>query len=184
MLIGLGATAVIIALLAFRPDKIFLDDTVDESLADAFQLTQEAEAPPADTPEIDEQRAQRPSPSSTASEQTIQPGDPMALASGEFVGVDHFAVGTATVYEQEGDVVLRLEDDTDIQNGPDLVVWLLPADSYDGGVPTEYLDLGAIKGNVGGQNYVLPAEFDPEVHQLVLVWCERFAVPFAAAALS
>ncbi len=184
MLVGLGVTALIVALLAFRPDKIFLDDTVDESLADAFQPTLEDEAPPADTPEVDDQRAQRSSPSSATSEQTTQSGEPMALASGKFVGVDHLAAGTATVYEQEGDFVLRFENDTDIQNGPDLYVWLLPTNSYDGGVPTEYLDLGTIKGNVGGQNYELPAEYDPAVHKTVLVWCLRFSTPFAAAPLT
>ena len=45
-------------------------------------------------------------------------------------------------------------------------------------------DLGKIKGNVGGQNYALPADFDPAVHRFVLVWCERFSVPFAAAPLA
>ncbi|MFV1999440.1 MAG: DM13 domain-containing protein, partial [Acidimicrobiia bacterium] len=76
------------------------------------------------------------------------------------------------------------EDNTDIQNGPDLYIWLLPTDEYSGGTPTEYIDLGLIKGNVGGQNYELPAEFDPDVDQLVLVWCKRFSTPFAAASLN
>jgi hypothetical protein len=40
-----------------------------------------------------------------------------------------------------------------------------------------------LKGTVGGQNYELPADFDPELHRTVLIWCLRFAVPFAAAKL-
>jgi hypothetical protein len=79
--------------------------------------------------------------------------------------------------------VLRFEDDTDIQNGPDLYVWLLAGDSYESGTPDEYIDLGLLEGTVGGQNYVLPDEFDPEIHRTVLIWCLRFAVPFAAAPL-
>jgi hypothetical protein len=71
-----------------------------------------------------------------------------------------------------------------IQNGPDLYVWLLAADSYDGGTPVDYIDLGTLKGTVGGQNYALPEEFDPAVHRTVLVWCLRFSVPFAAAPLA
>ncbi len=80
-------------------------------------------------------------------------------------------------------VVFRFEDDTDIQNGPDLFVWLLESDSYEGGSPGEFIDLGKIKGNVGGQNYELPAAFDPDIHQFVLIWCKRFSVPFAASPL-
>jgi hypothetical protein len=79
--------------------------------------------------------------------------------------------------------VLRFEDDTDIQNGPDLYVWLLADTSYESGTPEEYIDLGLLKGTVGGQNYQLPDEFDPETHRAVLIWCLRFAVPFAAASL-
>ncbi|MCL1599546.1 MAG: DM13 domain-containing protein, partial [Actinomycetia bacterium] len=112
------------------------------------------------------------------------PPQPVAATTGRFIGIDHSAIGTATVYEQGGEFVLRFEDGTDIQNGPDLFVWMLASDTYTGGVPTEYLDLGKLKGNVGGQNYQLPSEYDPDVHRVVLVWCKRFAVPFAAASLT
>ena len=88
------------------------------------------------------------------------------------------------MYEQNGVFVLRFEDNTDIQNGPDLYVWVLPTEDYPDGGPIEYIDLGKIKGNVGGQNYELPAEFDPAVHRTVLIWCLRFSVPFAAAPLA
>jgi hypothetical protein len=107
----------------------------------------------------------------------------VAIRTGEFYGIDHSASGTATVYEQGDEYVLRFEDDTDIQNGPDLFVWVLESDSYGGGDPGEFIELGKLKGNVGGQNYSLPAEFDPEVHQFVLIWCKRFSVPFAASPL-
>jgi hypothetical protein len=108
----------------------------------------------------------------------------VAVSTGGFYGIDHSAEGTATVYEQDGEFVLRFEDDTDIQNGPDLWVWVLESDSYDGGDPGEFIELGKIKGNVGGQNYALPDNFDPDVHQFVLIWCKRFSVPFAAAPLA
>jgi hypothetical protein len=107
----------------------------------------------------------------------------VSVGTGQFYGIDHSAEGTAAVYEQDGAYVLRFEDDTDIQNGPDLYVWVLADSTYEGGSPAEYIDLGKIKGNVGGQNYELPAEFDPEVHQFVLVWCLRFSVPFAGSPL-
>lgn len=110
--------------------------------------------------------------------------EPVVVGSGGFYGIDHSAAGTASVYEQDGSYVLRFEDDTDIQNGPDLYVWVLETSEYDGGNPDGFIDLGKLKGNVGGQNYALPAEYEPGTHQLVLVWCKRFSVPFAAAQLA
>lgn len=101
-----------------------------------------------------------------------------------FSGLDHDVIGTVNVYEQDGRFLLRFEDDTDIQNGPDLYVWVLPSTSYDGGTPDEYLDLGFLTGTVGSQNYQLPASFDPSVHRTVLIWCLRFSVPFGAALLT
>ena len=190
-IIGVGAAVLVVAFLLFRPDKLFVDDVVDESLADAFPVSASAETPttttttsttqPPQPTTDDEPTTTSTTPPTTTTTTTTVPSEPVALGSGAFYGIDHSASGTATVYEQAGDFVLRFEDDTDIQNGPDLFVWVLAADSYDGGDPGEFIDLGKIKGNVGGQNYALPAEFDPDVHQFVLIWCKRFSVPFAAA---
>lgn len=190
-IIGAGAVVLIVAFLLFRPDKLFVDNVVDESLADAFPVTETAEntttttsaAPPATTAAPSDEPAAT---TTTAPPTTTvpEPTGPVAIGAGAFYGIDHSAEGTATVYEQGGSHVLRFEDDTDIQNGPDLFVWVLESDSYDGGDPGEFIELGKIKGNVGGQNYELPAEFDPEVHQFVLIWCKRFSVPFAAAPLT
>jgi len=184
-IISVGALAVLIAFLALRPDKIFIDDAVDETLGDAFVSSEVTPDTSTSTtrsePETATGNTEAPT---TAIEPTTANSDPEALRAGEFEGVDHRAAGTATVYEQDGKFVLRFEDNTDIQNGPDLFIWLLPTDEYSGGIPTEYIDLGKIKGNVGGQNYELPAEYDPDVDQLVLVWCKRFSTPFAAASLN
>lgn len=188
-IIGVGSLAVLLAFLAFRPDKLFIDDVVDESLSDAFATSEESQETPVTTttqadaaPDATSQVTQPPSSTTT---QPSGQAQPTVVTSGIFEGVGSYrAMGGATVYEQDGTFVLRFEDDTDIQNGPDLFIWLLPTDEYNGGSPTEYIDLGLIKGNVGGQNYELPPEFDPDVDQLVLVWCKRFSVPFAAASLS
>ena len=186
-IVGVGAIVVIVGFLAFRPDKLFVDDVVDESLSDAF-TTESSTAPPDTTTTVaTTSSSTTPSDSSTTTAPTpttTQPSEPVAISTGAFFGIDHSASGTATVYEQDGAYVLRFEDDTDIQNGPDLYVWLLADDDYSGGVPTDYIDLGKIKGNVGGQNYELPTEFDPDVHEFVLIWCLRFSVPFAAAPLA
>lgn len=187
---GLIIVVLVVGFLAFRPDKLFVDDVVDESLDDAFAVAAEAEASttttttraPTTTSNASTEVESQTTTSTTTT--TTEPAGPVAVTTGGFFGIDHSAEGTATVYEQDGRFVLRFEDDTDIQNGPDLYVWFLPSDDYDGGSPDDFLDLGKIKGNVGGQNYELPEAFDPEVHRFVLIWCLRFRVPFAAAPLA
>ena len=196
VIVGVGAAGLIVAFLLFRPDKLFVDDVVDESLADAFPVASadEAAADPTTTTSStttttapssgdgsDETTTTTAPPTTT----TTEPAGPQAIATGAFYGIDHDAEGTATVYELDGDFVLRFEDDTDIQNGPDLLVYFLPTDGYDKGDDLgDFINLGKLKGNVGGQNYELPDEYDPEVHQFVMIWCERFDVPFAAAPLA
>ena len=69
----------------------------------------------------------------------------------------------------------------DIQNGPDLRVYLVPgADrrTLDGGVY-----LGKLRGNVGDQNYTLPPGLDLTGPWTALVWCEAFSVEFVAATM-
>jgi hypothetical protein len=180
-LFGILSVVLLVGFLAFRPDKLFVDDVVDESLSQAFAASTTSTTVPSSTVPSD---GGDPNETSTTTTTTVTPAttDPIAVSSGAFYGIDHAASGTATIYEQSGSYVLRFEDDTDIQNGPDLYVWLLPTADYQG-TPKDYIDLGKIKGNVGGQNYVLPPEFDPEFHRSVLIWCLRFSVPFAAAPL-
>ncbi len=186
-IIGLGLMVVVVGFLAFRPDKLFVDDAVDESLDEAFApLVTTTTKPPANTtttavPMTPEDGS---STTTTTTTTTETPSGPTAVTGGAFYGIDHSAGGTATVYEQDGRFVLRFEDDTDIQNGPDLYVWVLPSEDYEGGTPPAYIDLGRIKGNIGGQNYELPPDFDPAIHRSVLVWCLRFSTPFAAAPLT
>ena len=184
-ILGAGAVVLIAAFLLFRPDKLFVDDAVDESLADAFPVAAATEttAAPTTTTTTTTQPPATESETTTTTTAAPEPTGPVVVADGGFYGIDHSASGTASVYEQDGAYVLRFEDDTNIQNGPDLYVWVLESDSYDGGNPGEYIDLGKIKGNVGGQNYELPSEFDPDLHQSVLIWCKRFSVPFAASPL-
>ena len=188
LIVGLGLVVLVGGFLAFRPDKLFVDDAIDESLAEAFTDAANLEtplgtAPDSSIPEVVTNDDAEPVATSASTTTTTEVAEPVEINTGEFYGIDHSAAGTAAVYQQDGRFVLRFEDDTNIQNGPDLYVWVLPAGDYDGGDPTEYLDLGKLKGNIGGQNYELPDGYDPELHQTVLIWCLRFGVPFAAAPL-
>lgn len=204
-LAGAALVVAVVLFLLFRPDKLFVDDAVDESLDDAFApatVAGAAETPTTSVPTTAAPVTTTAEPVTSATETTAAPAPvetpttttlaptttidtgPVAVGTGQFYGIDHAAEGTSTVYEQDGRYVLRFEDDTDIQNGPDLYVWLIAGDAYEGGTPGDYIDLGKIKGNVGGQNYELPPEYDPTVHGAVLIWCLRFAVPFAAAPIA
>lgn len=184
LVVGVVALIAVVGFLLFRPDTLFTEVQADETLEEAFARTTTTDSRSGD---------QSPTTSITGSSSTTVeqpstttsslPEGPVQVAAGQFVGIDHTAEGTAAIYEQSGRYVLRFEDDTQIQNGPDLYVWVLPTTSYEGGTPDEYIDLGFLAGTVGGQNYELPAEFDPDVHRTVLIWCLRFAVPFATAPL-
>ena len=188
---GVVAVAVV-GFLLFRPDTLFVDDAVDESLEDAFSVpTSVVEEPAPDAVSIDDDEPveddspddEEPVEDVQTTTTTAEPAGPVAVLAGSFYGIDHTASGSATIYEQDGAHVLRFEDDTDIQNGPDLFVWLVPAADYEGGTPEDFIDLGKLKGNLGGQNYALGDDFEPG-EWTVLIWCKRFSVPFAAAPLA
>lgn len=104
------------------------------------------------------------------------------VASGSFAPLSHPGSGTATVVKlANGDHKLTLTDfETD--NGPDLRVYLSTEDPADGELG-DFEDLGALKGNVGDQQYDIPGGVDVERFAAVVVWCRAFSVGFTSAAL-
>jgi len=116
-------------------------------------------------------------------------GQAAELARGAFAGVDavHRGSGSASVYRGAGgELTLRLTDFS-VTNGPDLKVWLVKGGTEGGvGDPNErgYLALGPLKGNLGDQNYDIPAGTQISDYGAVLIWCEQFSVLFAAAELA
>ena len=81
---------------------------------------------------------------------------------------------------------LRFED-FQVLNGPDLHVWLVgddPVADTVGVEPAVYVDLGALTGNIGDQNYTIPADLDLSQYKSVVIWCVPFRVPFNAASLA
>jgi hypothetical protein len=116
------------------------------------------------------------------------PSSPRAIASGRFRGADaaHRGEGEAFVYVlEDGSRLVRFEAFR-VTNGPDLVVLLSTAQSPRSAADiteSEFVSLGALKGNVGSQNYPLPAGLDREKYRSIVVWCELFGVLFAAADL-
>ncbi len=112
----------------------------------------------------------------------------MLLARGTFVDADaiHKGSGTALLYGlPDGRHVVRFEDFR-TTNGPALVVYLTQhenpqsaADVTDHG----FMNIGKLKGNVGNQNYEIPANIDITPYRSVVIWCELFGVLFSPAAL-
>jgi hypothetical protein len=112
---------------------------------------------------------------------------PVALLTGSFDSRNRYTVtGGATVYELPDTTrILRLEG-FESTNGPDLFVYLTVGDTSapdDAALAAEYEDLGVLRGNVGDQNYTIPADIDLARFDTVVIWCRRFATAFGAADL-
>ena len=108
------------------------------------------------------------------------------LASGEFHSGAHETRGMATVFQlADGKKTLRLSN-FETSNGPDVHVYLVAAqDAKDNDAVTKagFVDLGSLKGNIGDQNYDLPASADLAKYRAVTIWCKRFGVNFGTAPL-
>ena len=113
-----------------------------------------------------------------------EPTGPVLLGAGQFVGLaGHDGTGDAGIFRNpDGSLILRFEN-FDIENGPDLEVYLVPgADQVD--LAEGSIHLGALKGNIGDQNYELPAGTDlGSGPWTALVWCEAFSVEFVGATI-
>jgi len=113
--------------------------------------------------------------------------DPVIVARGIFTEIDliHKGSGTATIYQlADNSRILRLEDFS-VTNGPDLRVILTvrSAPRKPEEVGTDYIELGQLKGNIGNQNYAVPAEVDLNVYKGVVIYCLPFQVVFSTASL-
>ena len=108
------------------------------------------------------------------------------LASGQFHSGAHDTKGMAAVFQlADGKKTLRLTDFAS-SNGPALHVYLVAADDAkdnDTVKKAGFLDLGPLKGNIGDQNYDLPADTDLTKYRAVTIWCQRFSVNFGTAPL-
>jgi hypothetical protein len=49
---------------------------------------------------------------------------------------------------------------------------------------TGFIDLSALKGNRGSQDYAIPAGTDLAAFKSAVIWCRRFVVGFGVALLS
>lgn len=143
---------------AFRPERLFVNQSVSEAL-----------------PEV------------AAGSSTAAADAPMSVLTGQFHSNAHETKGTATIYRlADGRLVLRLTE-FETSNGPDVHIYLVAAkDVTDNETVTRagFVGLGSMKGNIGDQNYDVPADIDLTKYAAVTVWCRRFGVNFGTAPLA
>jgi hypothetical protein len=106
------------------------------------------------------------------------------LARGRFEPVAHSVSGTATAIRTEGGGRVLTLTGFEVDNGPDLRVYLVAGPARDESEVDDFEDLGALKGNKGNQQYVLPRGLDLDRYSTVVVWCRAFSVNFARAPLT
>ena len=154
--VGIGVVVLALAWYAFRPELLFVNKSVSESF-----------------------------PVGTAAANTNSAA-PKQLAAGQFKGYAHETSGNAAIFQVDGKRVLRLTDFM-TSNGPDVHVYLVAAANVMDDATVKkagFVDLGSMKGNVGDQNYDVPADVDLSKYQSVTIWCARFNVNFGTAPLS
>ena len=106
---------------------------------------------------------------------------PLELARGRFRSHEHATAGTARLIRApDGRRFITLTSFS-TSPGPDLRVRLVPRGSIDGGADGA-VDLGALKGNRGDQQYAVPSDVDV-AGRTVLIWCRAFSAPFGSAIL-
>lgn len=193
-LLAIGAILVL-AVAGFLLSPLFIDRTVDEDLDLFFEDGSPNLAALGTLPDekLDSMReeimtAAGNMPDKAVADEMMPETGPELIATGNFSDADaiHKGSGDAFLYRlPDGRHLLRFENFR-TTNGPDLVVYLAahaapgsPADITDAG----YLSLGKLKGNVGNQNYVIPANVDVSNYNSVAIWCELFGVLFSPAPL-
>ena len=189
------AAAVAVVLALFQPWKLWVDETVDQPaparatpLADpassptttaAAPITTVASAPASAAP-----ASAPPAPTAAATPAPTPPPTTVPVAT-QFVSLDHGTSGLLVLLQdQAGQRFARFEN-LDTSNGPDLKVYLStnPVDGPEGAFDDDFVNLGGLQGNVGSQNYLIPADADLSRFRSVVIWCDRFDSAFGAAPL-
>lgn len=160
----------------FEPQALLIDERVDEDLPAISAGAGEEMSGDGQSASADQTaEAKKQEPRATAT----------VVARGELRGLDHAATGNALLVRlADGSHVLRFED-LMTENGPDLRVYLsaAPATGDAASFNDDYVELGHLKGNIGDQNYGVPADVDLSKYRTPVIWCKRFEVGFAVAGL-
>ena len=150
VIIILGA----LAWYAFRPERLFIDSTVNESLAAAAPTT------PAEPVTLAQGSFH------SNAHETIGTAAILSLADGRRI------LRLKNVSTSNGpDVRVYLVAASDVADDETVK-------------KAGFVELGPMKGNKGDQNYELPATVDLAQYRTVTIWCKRFSVNFGSAPLA
>jgi hypothetical protein len=105
------------------------------------------------------------------------------LGRGTFQPVAHSVRGMATTIRTAGGARVLTLTGFEVDNGPDLRVYLVAGPARDEAEVDDFVDLGALKGNKGNQQYELRRGLDLDRYTTVVIWCRAFSVNFARAPL-
>jgi len=156
LILILAVIVVGVAWYAFRPERLFIDQSVSESFPTAAATTNTASAPVT-----------------------------LASGKFHGVAHDGKGVATV-YQTSDGKQVLRLTEFQTSNGPELRLYLVAAADASDSDTVKNagFLDLGSLKGNQGDQNYDVPAGTDLSKYRAVTVWCKRFGVNFATAPLA
>ena len=190
---GLIGLMLVVAAGWYLAGPLFIDNTVDEAFPvnipsneELAQMTEEER----DTLEAQVQEASASMPDKVMNDampEAVSNAEPMAVVQGQFMDADgfHKGSGSAAIFQlPDGNYILRF-DNFEVTNGPDLHVLLAahPNPTTSDELHENYIDLGSLKGNIGSQNYEIPAGTDISQFKSVVIYCMPFHVFFSNATL-
>ena len=189
---GIAVGAVVLVIVGavgwWLLSPLFISETVNED----FPFSASAQVPESMTPQqvemVMEGMSMVEQPVEEAMPAMEAASGPTAVKTGAFRDADSFhkGEGTATVYMVgEDQHVLRLEKFR-VTNGPDLRVLLVnhpDPQNRDDVQAGGYIEVGSLKGNIGNQNYEIPAGTDISAASSVVIYCRPFHVVFSVAPL-
>jgi hypothetical protein len=111
-----------------------------------------------------------------------RPAGNIQVAAGSFESIAHSGMGDAAIVELPSGRRMLTLTDFETDSGPDLRLYVSTGNPASGDLG-DFEDLGALKGNLGNQQYELPAGLSLDRYSTVVVWCRAFSVAFTSAAL-
>jgi hypothetical protein len=167
VLVALTAALAVFGLMWLEPQKLFIDTRVNEELP-RLSVARGSE-------ELEEgrSRVRHAEDASGGGQRSVR-----TIRAGEFRGLEHDTTGRASILVlRDGSRYLRFED-LSTSNGPELRVYLSEIDAGDDwyAYGERFIDLGALKGNVGDQNYRVPEGIELSQYRSTVIWCRRFSV--------